>query len=158
MKLSAVKQALEHLNEVVFVMPDGKRVPEHFHVTEVGLVTKHFIDCGGTVRNEKNISFQLWEANDTDHRLAPQKLSKIIHLSEQTLHLGDAEVEVEYQQGTIGRFGLSFNGNHFVLLNKETACLASDKCGIPPEKMKVSLADLGTNNQTACCTPGSGCC
>jgi hypothetical protein len=39
-------------------------VPEHFHVTEVGVVTKDFIDCGGTVRHEKVANFQLWDAND----------------------------------------------------------------------------------------------
>lgn len=159
MKLSAVKQALEQLSEVTFVLPNGETVPSHFHVTEVGSVTKHFIDCGGTVRNEKNINFQLWEANDTDHRLAPAKLSKIITLSEQTLNLTDEEVEVEYQQGTISRFALAFNGTYFQLVNKQTDCLAPDKCGIPPEKQKISLSDLGkSSNTNTCCTPGGGCC
>jgi len=35
------------------MLENGTMVPEHFHVTEVGVVTKHFIDCGGTVRNER---------------------------------------------------------------------------------------------------------
>ena len=132
-------------------------VPQHFHVTEVGQVTKHFIDCGGTVRNEKTVSFQLWQAGDTDHRLEPQKLAKIIALSENVLGVEDAEIEVEYQSDTIGKYGLEFNGQHFTLTAKQTACLANDKCGIPPEKLKVNLAEL-SNKKQACCTPGGGCC
>ncbi|MGZ7253964.1 DUF6428 family protein, partial [Streptococcus pyogenes] len=64
MKLSDVKQALSQLPAVNFKLPDGSYVPQHFHVTEVGLVTKHFIDCGGVERKETVVNFQLWEAGD----------------------------------------------------------------------------------------------
>jgi hypothetical protein len=156
MKLSQVKEALKNLDAVRFILPNGTMVPVHFHVTEVGEITKKFIDCGGTVRNENIINFQLWEANDFDHRLAPQKLFNIIELSEKTLALTDGEVEVEYQAETIGKYGLEFDGVNFLLTTKLTNCLAQDKCGIPQEKLKVSLADL--NKPQASCTPGSGCC
>jgi hypothetical protein len=72
MKLSEIKETLKSMSAVTFVLPNGSIVPQHFHVTEVGQITKHFIDCGGTVRDEKTANFQLWEANDFDHRLAPQ--------------------------------------------------------------------------------------
>lgn len=157
MTLSEFKTQLNQVNHLQFVLPGGTVVPEHFHVTEVGQVRKHFIDCGGTVRHEKTVSFQLWEANDFDHRLAPQKLKNIIALSESKLGLEDAEIEVEYQGDTIGKYSLGFNGTQFELLAKQTNCLASDKCGIPPEKLKVSLRDLTPQTQN-CCTPGSGCC
>ena len=97
MKLSQIKNQLQQLNDVNFKLADGTMVPAHFHVTEVGLITKHFIDCGGTVRNEKVVNFQLWNANDTDHRLKPQKLLNIISLSEKTVLIEDLEIEVEYQ-------------------------------------------------------------
>ena len=71
MKLSEVKTILEKLEDVNFSLPNGQMVPIHFHVTEVGIITKKFIDCGGTVREEKVVNFQLWNANDTDHRLKP---------------------------------------------------------------------------------------
>lgn len=157
MKLSELKSVLASTSELVFTLPNGKVVPKHFHVTEVGQVTKHFIDCGGTIRNEQVVNFQLWEANDFDHRLKPQKLSGIIELSERTLGIEDAEVEVEYQSDTIGKYNLDFNGKDFVLVAKTTNCLASDKCGIPVEKLKVNLATLG-KAEASCCTPGSGCC
>jgi hypothetical protein len=156
MKLSEFKSQLNSINELNFQLPNGELVPQHFHVTEVGQVTKHFIDCGGTVRNEKAVNFQLWEANDFDHRLAPKKLNDIITLSEKVLGVEDAEIEVEYQSDTIGKYGVEFNGKNFVLTQKLTACLASDSCGIPPEKQKVKLADL--NSQSSCCTPGGKCC
>ncbi len=157
MKLSEFKTHLSGISELNFILPNGTRVPNHFHVTEVGQIRKHFIDCGGTVRNETLVSFQLWEAGDFDHRLAPQKLKNIIALSENKLGLEDAEIEVEYQSDTIGKYGMAFNGSDFELVPKHTNCLASDSCGIPPEKLKVNLAELGTQAK-ACCTPGSGCC
>ncbi len=154
MKLSNVKEILPTLDNVEFRVENGTFIPEHFHVTEIGIVTKHFIDCGGTIRNEKVVNFQLWNANDLEHRLKPTKLLNIIKLSEEKLGIEDAEIEVEYQSNTIGKYDLDFNGKHFVLKNKQTACLASDACGVPAEKQKVQLSEL--NN--ACCIPNSGCC
>ncbi len=154
MKLSKIKEILPALDNVEFQLENGTFVPEHFHVTEIGVITKHFIDCGGTIRNEKVINFQLWNTNDFEHRLKPTKLLNIIKLSEDKLGIEDAEIEVEYQRETIGKYDLDFNGNHFVLKNKQTACLASDACGIPAEKQKVNLGEL----KDACCTPNSRCC
>lgn len=157
MKLSELKSILGSVTELNFVLPNGNIVPKHFHVTEVGQVNKNFIDCGGVVRNEVAVNFQLWEAGDFDHRLAPQKLSNIIELSEKALNIKDAEIEVEYQSDTIGKYGLEYNGQNFLLTQKTTACLASDKCGIPEDKLKVKLSDLQKKNES-CCTPGSKCC
>ncbi|MEP7317459.1 MAG: DUF6428 family protein [Panacibacter sp.] len=153
MKLSKFKEHLSASNTVNFMQLNNVLVPAHFHVTEVGLVSRNFIDCGGTVRNEKAANFQLWEANDFDHRLAPQKLLNILALSEKVLGNEDLEIEVEYQAETIGLYGLEFNGKEFVLTAKRTNCLAKDKCGIPPEKLKVNLAAVNTT-----CKPGGGCC
>ena len=155
MKLSEIKEILPTLDNVEFQLENGTFVPEHFHVTEVGQITKNFIDCGGVVRTEKVINFQLWDANDFEHRLKPTKLLNIIKLSEEKLGMEDAEIEVEYQSNTIGKYDLEFIGKTFVLKNKTTACLAEDACGIPSEKQ--NLIELNVN-QTNTCTPGGGCC
>ncbi|MGK6342957.1 DUF6428 family protein [Chryseobacterium sp. DT-3] len=157
MKLSDIKNILRGLENVEFQLEDGRFVPEHFHVTEIGMVTKNFIDCGGTIRKEERVNFQLWNAEDYEHRLKPGKLLHIINLSEEKLGIGDFEIEVEYQDQTIGKYDLEFNGKNFVLKNKLTACLATDACGIPQEKQKISLSGL-KSNQDSSCTPGSGCC
>jgi hypothetical protein len=157
MKLSEIKNQLKEATDVSFVLENGTAVPEHFHVTEVGVITKNFIDCGGTVRNEKVANFQLWNANDTNHRLKPQKLLGIIALSEKVLGIEDLEVEVEYQSDTIGKYGLTFQNGNFVLTTKRTDCLAKENCGVPAEKQKVKLGELETANQS-CCAPGGGCC
>jgi hypothetical protein len=158
MKLTEIKQILNELDAVVFQLPNKSFVPEHFHVTEVGMITKNFIDCGGTVREEKVVNFQLWEAADYDHRLAPSKLKQIIELSEKTLGIdSELEIEVEYQSETIGKYGLSYNGIFFQLSPKLTACLAQDACGIPEDKQKVRLSDLNQDS-SACCSPGTKCC
>jgi len=154
MKLSQVKENLTKLDNVEFQLENGKYVPEHFHVTEVGLVNRRFIDCGGTMRNETVVNFQLWDANDYEHRLKPAKLLSIIKLSEELLALEDLEVEVEYQNLTIGRYGLGFNGKQFILTSKTTACLARDACGVPNVKQNLSLNLRGKSE----CSPNSGCC
>jgi hypothetical protein len=156
MKLSEIKNHLGTLEAVTFLLPNGTIIPQHFHVTEVGQITKNFIDCGGKIRNERVVNFQLWEANDFDHRLAPQKLLNIIALSEKALGIEDLEIEVEYQNETISKYDLDFNGKEFVLVAKYTNCLAQDKCGIPADKLKVNLADLQIENKS--CTPGGKCC
>lgn len=157
MKLSQFKELLGTMQRIAFKLPDGTLVPSHFHVTEIGYVTKDFIDCGGTIRHEEAVNFQLWEANDYDHRLHPEKLLNIIDLSERQLNIQDQEIEVEYQGNTIGKYGLEYDGSVFLLTSKTTDCLAKDKCGIHEEKLKVNLSDLG-KEKTSCCTPGSGCC
>ncbi len=155
MKLSEVKHILQTADSVDFELDNGNKVPAHFHVTEVGVVTKNFIDCGGTMRNEKVANFQLWDANDFDHRLKPQKLLNIIALSEKALGMEDLDIEVEYQGETIGKYDLSHNGHIFVLLSKTTNCLAPEKCDIPKEKLRINLSEMQSGNA---CTPGSGCC
>lgn len=148
MKLSQLKQHLHQMDRVNFKLPDGSYLPVHFHVTEVGKVSKHFIDCGGTERTEIRANFQLWEAGDYDHLLAPQKFLHILKLSEKILGTEDLEIEVEYQQNTIGKFDLGFDGKDFLLLEKQTACLAQEACGIPNK----------SSNDNNSCGVGSSCC
>jgi len=157
MKLSEIKSELRKLPTIAFQLPNGDLVPTHFHVTEVGKINKHFIDCGGVVREEAVANFQLWEANDYDHRLHPEKLIHIIELSEKALQLPDLEIEVEYQMtDTIGKFSLDFDGTNFLLTSKQTTCLAKDNCGIPPEKLKVKIGEWKA--KSSCCAPESNCC
>lgn len=157
MKLSDIKNILPNLENVVFQLENGAFVPEHFHVTEIGITSKNFIDCGGVIRQEKAVNFQLWNANDFEHRLKPGKLLIIIQLSEEKLNIEDFEIEVEYQNETIGRYDLEFNGEHFILKNKTTACLAQEACGVPASKEKIDLRELYKNEANSC-SPNSGCC
>ncbi|MDR5590732.1 DUF6428 family protein [Christiangramia sp. SM2212] len=154
MKLSEFTNHLGGLSEIAFKLPNGELVPEHFHVTEVGKINKHFIDCGGTLRDEQKISFQLWEENDYNHRLHPEKLVKIIELAKNKLELPDVEIEVEYQGESINKFELDFDGRNFLLVNTKTACMAKENCGIPAQKPKMKLSEL----QNSACAPNSGCC
>ena len=155
MKLSEIKNHLNSLENIAFQLPNGKLVPSHFHVTEVGKVTKDFIDCGGNVRSENVINFQLWEERDYNHRLHPEKLLSIIELSEKIFEFDDLEIEVEYQgKETIGKYNLDFDGSNFLLISKLTACLALDACGIPASKPRIKISDM----QNSCCDPSAGCC
>jgi len=148
MKLHTFKSNLEKLNQLKFKLENGKEIPAHFHITEVGEITRKFIDCGGTLREDSKINFQLYVADDVDHRLSPSKLLGIIRKSERTLDLDNLEIEVEYQSGTIGKFELETDGKSFVLTRTHTDCLAKETCGIEePVQM----------NPEPCCS-GSNCC
>ena len=146
MLLSELKSTLDKINTVKFVLPDGSLIPQHFHVTEVGQIEKKFIDCGGVVRKEAVINFQLYTAEDFDHRLDVQKFKSLLDLSQKALLLDDLEIEVEYQTDTIGKYGLGFDNSRFFLISTSTTCLAKDQCRIPESKI--------TSNQ---CKPNSGC-
>jgi hypothetical protein len=141
MNLSVFKQYLSNLSEIAFQLPDGTLVPRHFHVTEVGKIQKQFIDCGGKFRSEETINLQLWEADDYDHRLHPEKLVYIIDLATKQLQLPDAEIEVEYQGTTIQKFALDFDGQQFLLTSKQTACLA--QC-VPESATSFDLPQVGS--------------
>jgi len=155
MKLSEIKTILASAEAVNFQLENGEMVPANFHVTEVGIVTKDFIDCGGKVRHEKVANFQLWNANDYEHRLKARKLLNIISLSERVLHMEDLEIEVEYQSTTIGKYDLDFDGTNFMLRAKYTACLATEACGVE-ESSTTGIVNLAAKSNT--CAPGSGCC
>ncbi len=156
MTIEQIKKHLSQLETIAFELPDGTLVPNHFHVTEVGKIRKDFIDCGGKIREEVVANFQLWDSDDYDHRLHPEKLVNIIQLSQDKLGIGDLDIEVEYQGSTIGKYGLDFDGKNFVLTTKQTDCLAKEGCVVPENKLAMDLsmmtADAGS------CTPGGGCC
>lgn len=156
MKLSELKNFLSASETLGFQLPDGTLVPAHFHVTEVGEISKTFIDCGGTLRRERVANLQLWSANDYDHRLHPEKLVHILELAEKQLGLADLPIEVEYQgPDSIVKYDLEAATGKLLLTSKQTACLAQDACGIPAKKA-VDLSALVSADSG--CTPGGGCC
>ena len=151
MLLSQFLLALNQVEEFRFQTPEGSFVPPHFHITEVGMTHKHFIDCGGTERKESKVNFQLWSSDDVYHRLKPHKVIDIIRLSQQRIGVIDAEIEVEYQGRTIEKYALGFDGSNFQLVTKATDCLAKDNCEVPEKQPVPSSSD-------SCCDPGLDCC
>ena len=153
MLLSAFKQTLSELDKLKFQLPNGQLVPSYFHITEVGKVTRNYIDCGGVLRQENKLNLQLWVSSDTEHRLKPDNILNILQLAEKQLGFSDLELEVEYKQTTVGRYKLALNGEVFELVNTQTACLAPNQCGIPQEKPRVCLTASGLS-----CNTDSDCC
>jgi hypothetical protein len=86
---------------LIFVLPDGGLIPAHFHITEVGHVTKRFIDCGGTRRTLETCLLQTWVHDDVDHRLVAGKLATIFDRAGDVLPL---------ERGSGGRVLCAFSG------------------------------------------------
>jgi len=136
MKTSELLSILEDNPEstIHIMLPDGDFVEPHFHVTEVGRVTKKFIDCGGTRRSSDTCLLQIWVSSDIYHRLNAAKLSKILRLADD-LGLEDLSVEFEYEkwefsQYPLGGVEITPSGLLLGLGLKHTTCLAPDKCGV----------------------------
>jgi hypothetical protein len=156
MTLQEFKNQLNASTHLQFVLPNGKLIPDYFHITEVGKETREYMDCGGSLRKEEVVNFQLWCANDYDHRLKPKKLLNIIRLSENKLNLNpDCEVEVEYQGMTIETYKLGYDNGLYRLLADKTDCLAKDQCGIPDDFQN----DVDESKRVEpTCKTGSNCC
>lgn len=151
MTLQEFKTALQNITDINFILPNGYFVPKYFHITEVGVTTKDFVDCGGTLRSDKKANFQLWlDETDKGHRITPEKLLSIITIAEKHFDFTDLEIEAEYQVDTINKFNIDFENNNFSLVVQTTDCLAPDLCGISSER--------APKEEATSCTPGSGCC
>lgn len=167
MKIQDFLQTLASISELRWALPDGSLVPAHAHVTEVALMTRRFVDCGGTHRMERRIQLQLWVANDVDHRLEPTKLLRIIRETEAWMEWDNHEVEIEYQGKTIERYGVEIMEGVLALQPLQTNCLAQDRCGLP--MLEETSNSTRTVEETipqpksqapvvGRCKPGSGCC
>ena len=149
MNLQEFKATLaEHPDHQLGIQFDtGLQIAPHFHITEIGKVTKDFVDCGGTRRTTVSCVLQTLVANDFDHRLKSDKLAGILEKAG-VLGLDESlPMEVEVQTDTIGVYSfaraLARDGNLLFTINsKQTACLAPDKCG---------LEELPVTEQADCC-------
>ena len=148
MRVGELMEALDKCPErnIELMLPGGTSVPAHFHLTEVGLVRKDFIDCGGTKRSTSTCVLQVWLAEDLDHRLDTTKLRRIVELALPILASDTLDVEFEVQEKSISLFSLQttrfIDGKlQMQLGNKHTACLAPQLCVSSPN-----------------CCESTGCC
>ncbi len=138
MKLNELKSLLHNHPTAFprFVLPDGDHVPAHFHITEVGHVAKRFIDCGGTLHDTTNVCLlQTYVADDVDHRLDANRFVKILDLGREVLPHENVDVEIEYEDCGVSQYPIESAevlGEHIELRlrDKQTDCLAKEKCGI----------------------------
>jgi hypothetical protein len=159
MTIQQLKEMLaRHLAaNVRFVLPDGKKVRAHAHVTEVARLDKRFVDCGGILRNGARCQLQTWVANDLDHRLTAGKLLGILNKADSLLGPDDLEVDVEHEVEWISQFPLTAvaeeNGQVSLQLGvRHTACLAEDKCLPGPSVRSIDFKPLPSfPEQGKCC-------
>ncbi|HEY2124273.1 MAG TPA: DUF6428 family protein [Chthoniobacterales bacterium] len=119
-----------------FVLPDGALIPAHYHITEVGHLTRRFIDCGGAIHETAHACLlQAHVADDVEHRLDAATFAKILDLGKKVLPHGNIDVEVEYEDDGVSQYpieGAELTGDFLELRlrGKHTDCLAKEKCGI----------------------------
>jgi hypothetical protein len=165
--LQELKACLEMRPELTLAiaLPGGRRVPAHFHVTEVGHVVKKFVDCGGTYRASEACVLQVFVGSPKDdgHRLTGGKLVKILGFADSFMPAGELPVEVEYEDGVVSQYrvvgaGLVGGALTLQLGLKHTDCLAKEKCGIDegcgcasePEPAEAAGCCAGPAGSRAC--------
>jgi hypothetical protein len=137
---------------VAVLLPDGRRVPAEFHVTEAGTVTRDFIDCGGTRRRRVTAQLQAWIGTDAAHRLSTDRFAGILDVCAPVLPPGDTPVEIEYEDEVTGQYPLAGieDGGGFLRLQlglRHTECLARKKFG-----------ESAVGTASAACGCGDDCC
>ncbi len=161
MTLAELKTALSGDPEQLLQLrlPGGDPVPVSFHITEVGQVTKDFIDCGGTRRTVITCQLQAWVGPDADHRIYAGKLLGILRKGAPLFGSDDIPVEIEYEHGLISQYPVSSAGREegalvFSLTTKHTDCLAKELC-VPRGTVPAMFAKAFAK-PASCCGPG-GC-
>lgn len=160
MKLNELKKYLQRqpaLN-LVIALPDGRQVPPHFHVTEVGHVARKFVDCGGKFRASETCVLQAHVGSPIDdgHRLTAGKLAHILGLAAPVLATDELPVELEYEAGVVAQFSVAevrVEGNRLILQlgAKHTDCLAKEKCGTTAGSSCGVGASAEPVEAVACC-------
>ena len=158
MKLHELNSLLSEFSTKCFriQLPDGNAVPLSFHVTEIGLVHKTFLDCGGSLRESRICQLQIWVGEDYEHRIETGKMAAILEKANVLLPDESVPVEIEYEnqvisQYTIASHDLSSEAVVLRLAHKHTECLAPELCGLPSINRLPALETKST-----CCAPN--CC
>lgn len=150
MKLHEFKTLLQANPDKQFLLqlPDGQSVPQSFHITEVGLISKTFIDCGGKVHTRQTCQLQAWIGPDIDHKIEAGKMAAILDKASAIVPSDFLELEIEYEDETISQYPVadavvSEAAVTLQLTTKHTDCLAKELCIVPAD---------------GDCAPGAGCC
>lgn len=151
MKLREFKALLDANRGKTFglQLPGEKAVPQAFHITEVGFVSKTFIDCGGAVHVIRTCQLQAWIGPDVDHRIEAGKMADILDKARSIVPDDELDLEIEYEDAVISQYPVdaalvSDDAVTLLLTAKHTDCLAPELCLLPSGE--------------SCCAPGSGCC
>lgn len=160
MKLSHFTNLLQAHPDKQFhlVLPGDSPVPISFHITEVGHVTKKFIDCGGKLHTIQTCQLQAWLGNDTDHRFLAGKMAGVLNLAgaKGVLPIGeDLDVEIEYEDVAISQYpvkNVTVTENAVVLslTSKHTDCLAKESC-LPSLPIVAGVEAGGGCGPAGCC-------
>ena len=158
MKLNELKSLLADHSDRHFRirLPDGDAIPLSFHVTEIGRVTKTFLDCGGKRRETETCQLQVWVGEDYDHRIETGKMAGILEKGRAVIPDDSLPVEIEYEDQVISQYTISgreITGDAVILnlAHKHTECLAPELCGLPA---LMRLPAIG--GKQSCCGP-NGC-
>ncbi len=99
---------------LIIKLPDQRIIPSHFHLRDVGLVNRYFIDCHGNKKETNHILLQAWVGHDHEHSIDSRKFAKILSHSEKVEKVFDripdlasTPILIEYQEDHIMQYLVS---------------------------------------------------
>lgn len=143
-----------------FEYKQGQFVAPNYHITEIKNIIINSVDCGAGTDYWKETIIQLWESpneKDDEGVMSTFKalgiLKKVDRIKTMTK---EAEVKFEYSnkgfhtaQLFVNDYEIQDNDLVVKLAVQKTDCKAKEACGVPI---------AAEANETACCSPESGCC
>jgi len=145
--------------ELHFEYTPGKRVGNHYHITEVKNVSIDAVDCGGRADQWTETVIQLWESPEEagkEKAMSAYKAQSILNRVHQVRPM-DLEAPLKFEYGIDGFHTAQlpvqaayYNEGELLiqLMADRTDCKAKDACGVPEP----------ANAAAGSCQPGSGCC
>ena len=146
---------------LLFEYSPGQLVGANYHITEVKHIHIEAVDCGANTDSWNETVIQLWES--------PSELGKTQYMStfkangilnkvgRMKPYQLESELKIEYGNSDFHTAHLfvdavEIHGSNLLvrLATTKTDCKAKDSCGIPETVVE--------NAETACCSPGTGCC
>lgn len=154
--------------DLQFQYDGGKTVSPSYHITEIKQAPITSVDCGGVMNAWTEVIMQLMEptVNTQQRPMKVRKALSIIDIVEKKLALNPSAI-VKIEFGNADFDTRQLHPAEMVVTDDELTinltpgkvqCKAVDRggsCDTPAGKTKVELKNLAN---TACCTPGGGCC
>jgi hypothetical protein len=136
-------------------------VGANYHITEVKHIAIDSVDCGARMDRWNETVIQLWESPKEIGKTEFMSSYKALGIMKKVGNMKpyDLESEVKFEYGNPKFHTAQLFVNNFEIRNEQlvltlavekTNCKAKETCGVPETETVTA--------ETACCTPGGGCC
>lgn len=82
-------------SDLCIMLPDGRSIPEHFCIEEIGIATRSFVNRDGIRCNRSFWLLQVWNNNGLKHQIIAEELFKKMFFIKGAFEINDIPIEIE---------------------------------------------------------------